>query len=134
MIHDKINLLLQDIGKHRENLKGLKKDMRQLEVVDNEDYRNLKKSVKDLRSQIKDMEEEWQEDLHSDDHYNQLRELRMKAEEDLALDFEKLNLELAKLPAKPFDMNIDTESGPVRVQIQPEMKVYVNGKEEKRKI
>ena len=134
MIHDKINLLLQDVAKHKESLKGLKKDMRQMEVVDNDDYRNLKKTAKDLRMQAKDMEDELEEELHGDDHYNQLRELRMTAEEDLAHVFEKLNQALLTLPPKPFDMNMDTENGPVRVQIQPEMKLYVNGKEEKRKI
>ncbi len=134
MVHDKIALLLQDIEKLKEKLKDVKKDRKQEEVVDTEAYRELKKAAKDLRAQVKDMDDEHKENLKSDSFYNQLRELQLKTEEDLAQMNSKLFELIDELPKKFFEMNVDIDQGRVKVQVQPEMKVFVNGKEEKRRI
>jgi len=134
MVHDKIALLLQDIAKLKEKLKDVKKDRKQEEVVDTEAYRELKKAAKELRAQVKDMDDEHKENLKSDSFYNQLREMQLKAEEELAQMNGKLFELIDELPKKFFEMNVDIEEGKVKVQVQPEMKVFVNGKEEKRRV
>lgn len=133
MIQDKISLLITDISGLKEKLKGIKKDMKHSEKNENEDYIELKKASKEMKAQVKDLEEAWKSELQSDDHYNTLRELRLKAEEDIAHARQGLFECLAKMPQKPFHINLETESGLIRVQIQPEMKIYLNGKEEKGK-
>lgn len=133
MIEDKIVLILKDINELKEKLKEIRKDIKIDEQIDTDEYIALKKVLKEAKEQVKDHEEEHRKDLHSDESYNQLRELKIKKEEELAHAYEDLFLNVAKLPQKPFQMNLETENGPVRLQIQPEMRVYVNGKEEKRK-
>lgn len=134
MVHDKIALLLKDISKLRDKLKDVKKDKKQEEVVDTEAYRELKKAAKELRAQVKDMDDEHKEELKSDSFYNQLREMQLKTEEELAQMNAKLFELIDELPKKFFEMNVDIEDGKVKVQVQPEMKVFLNGKEEKRRI
>ncbi len=133
MVHDKIALLLKDISKYKEQLKGIKQDMKIEETIENDDYFHLKKASKDLKSQVKDMETEHLAELASDDHYTKLRGMRLKAEEDLAHTNEQLFKTLDELPKKYFEMQLETENGPVKVQVQPEMKLFMNGKEEKKR-
>lgn len=133
MIEDKIVLVLKDINDLKDKLKEIRKDMKIDEEIDTDEYIELKKLLKEAKQQVKDKEEEHLKDLQSDESYNQLRELKIKKEEELAHAYEDLFLHVAKLPPKIFQMNVETENGPVRLQIQPEMRVYVNGKEEKRK-
>lgn len=132
MVEDKITLALQDIAKLKEALRDIKKDMKVEEKIDNEQYLQLKSAYKGLRGQIKDMEEDHEEELKKDDFYNSLRELKLKKEEELAHANKDLFDAVAKLPAKPIQMKMETEAGPVNIQIQPEMRVFVNGKEEKK--
>lgn len=134
MVHDKIALLLKDISKIKENLKGVKKDIKVEEKLTSERYLELKAALKEMKAQVKEMEEEHLADLASDEHYGKLRELRLKNEEDLAHANQDLFKALEELPKKYFEMQIETENGPVKVQGQPEMKIFLNGKEEKRKV
>jgi len=133
MVHDKIALVLKDVSKLKDKLKEVKKDMKQEEVVSTEDYIQLKAAYKSLRMQVKDIEEAHKQELADDDFYNQLRELRLKTEEELALANEKLFDLVADLPQKFMEMDVETEGGRVKVQIQPEMRLYMNGKEEKQR-
>lgn len=133
MIQDKISLLIKDINELKDKLKDIKKDMKHSEKNEDEAYVELKKASKEMKAQVKDMEDEWMSELQTDDHYNKLREIRLKAEEDIAHARQDLFECLTKMPQKPFQMNLETESGLIRVQIQPEMKIYLNGKEEKGK-
>lgn len=133
MIHDKISLALQDIAKIKESLKGIKKDIKSEEKIVNDQYIDLKRTLKDLKLQVKGFEDDVIQELHEDDHYNKLREMRMKGEEDLAKATERLFKFVAELPQKAISMDMETEDGPVKVNIQPEMKVFVNGREEKRR-
>jgi len=131
MVHDKIQILLKELTSLKDKLGDLKKDMRKEEKVEREDYLELKKAYKDLRAQIKEIEEDHEDELKSDDYYNKMREMRLNLEEDVALKKQELFTLIGQLPVKPVQIKMDTESGVVNINIQPEMRVYVNGKEEK---
>ena len=133
MVEDKVKLALMDIAKLKDKLKSIKRDMREDEKLVADDYVQLKIQTKEMKGQMKDMENEHLEELKSDETYDKLREMRLKAEEDLAHSSEDLFMALSKLPQKSFEMSLETEVGTLRVQVQPEMRVYVNGKEEKKK-
>ncbi|PKL37013.1 hypothetical protein CVV38_03960 [Candidatus Peregrinibacteria bacterium HGW-Peregrinibacteria-1] len=133
MVDGKILLVLKDLAKHRETLKLVKKEMKKMEKVENEDFEKLRKTVKDLRMQLKDMEDEHRSTLLEDDDYNSLREEQLELEESLAHSLEKLYEYVATLPAKFVQLDLETEMGTMKVQINPEMKVYVNGREEKKR-
>lgn len=134
MIEDKISLALKDIKKMKEELKDLKKDLKREEKMDTEEYLELKKAYEDLRKQKKAMEESWQTELAGMEGYQKLREMKVQKEEDMANAYQQLFQHIAALPPKPFLMNVEFEEGPTRVQIMPEMHLYLNGKEEKKKL
>ncbi|MFA5947517.1 MAG: hypothetical protein WC806_00900 [Candidatus Gracilibacteria bacterium] len=134
MIEDQIPLMLQNIDKLKNHLKEVKKDIKDEEKIDTEKYIELKKAYKEMKAQFKEYEEEELRDLKSDESYAKLIEIRMKAEEDLANARVKLFEAISKLPQKFFEMSMDTERGPVKVQIVPDMRVFLNGKEEKKKM
>lgn len=133
MIEDKISLVIKDIRKLQNELKEIRKDLKQEEKIETEEYEQKKKVLKDLKQEVKDYEEEWERELLSDEAYNKLRELKIQKEEDIALANQKLFEAIEKLPQKLFVMNMDTDEGIVKIQIQPEMRVYLNGKEEKKR-
>lgn len=133
MIEDKISMALKDLRKLKQELHDLKKDMKQDEKIDSEEHIDLKKASKDLKMQVKDVEDKWMQDLLKDESYVKLREMKMAKEEEVAQVNQKLFELIAQLPPKYFQMNMETEEGPIRVQIQPEMRVYLNGKEEKKR-
>ena len=133
MIEDKISLALKEIKKLKQELQDIKKDMRAEEKIDSEEYIDLKKTYKDLKLQVKDLEEQWMLNLMKDAQYVKLKEMKVKKEEEVAQANQKLFEQIAKLPPKFFQMNVETEEGPIRVEVHPEMRVYLNGKEEKKR-
>ncbi len=134
MIEDKISLALKDIKKMKDELKDLKKDLKREEKMDTQEYLELKKAYEDIRRQKKDMEESWQKELAGMDSYQKLREMKLQKEEDMANAYQKLFGHIAELPPKPFIMNVEFDEGPTKVQIMPEMHLYLNGREEKKKV
>lgn len=132
MVEDKIQLQLQDLAKLQAKLKEIKHDIKVDETIEDNRYEELKGTYKQMKKQMKDFEEEYLQDLKKDNSYNQLRELKVKTEEELALAREKLFENIAKLPQKHMQMNVDTEGGMVKITIQPEMRLYLNGKEQLR--
>lgn len=133
MIQDQISLMLQEIAKLKEKLKEIKKDIKLEERIESEQYEELKKALKEMKAQVKDFEEQEMAELRKEESYAKLKELKMKAEEDIALANEKLFKAIGQLPPKPFEMNVDLEAGPVRVQVIPDMRIFLNGKEEKKR-
>lgn len=133
MIEDKLALALKELNKLKQELKDLKKDLKAEEQIDSEEYLDLKKAYKDLKAQVKDVEDKWEQELLKDEQYAKLREMKVKKEEEVAASSEKLFEIIQELPPKFFQMNVDMEEGPVRVQVQPEMRVYLNGREEKKR-
>ena len=133
MIDDQIKLALQEIKKKKEELRDIKKDIREEEKIDSPEYQDLEKAFKDLKRQVKDFKDQWMLEMQTDEHYNKLREMKISKEEDIADATGKLFELIAKLPQKPVDINMDSEQGPVRVQIMPEMRLYLNGREERRR-
>ncbi|MDP2624859.1 MAG: hypothetical protein Q8P27_01605 [Candidatus Peregrinibacteria bacterium] len=134
MIDDKIILVLQEIRKLRFELKEIKKDVKKEEKIVDEEYVIMKKTAKEMKEQVKDFEENWNRELRQDEDYKKLIEMQMEKDEDIANRMAELYDFVRQLPQKLWETNMDTEEGPVRVQIQPEMRVYLNGREEKRRI
>lgn len=133
MIEDKISLALKQLGKLKQELGEYRKDMKADEKIDDPQYLDLKKAYKDLRGQMKEKEEQWVRDLLEDKQYVDLREMKEKKEEEIALLNQKIFELIGELPQKFFQMDVQTENGPVKVQIQPEMRMYLNGREEKKR-
>lgn len=134
MVHDKIQLSIKEVRKREEKLKGIKKDMRAEEKIEDEQYQDLKRGLKEMRLQVKDLEDDALEDLQKSEFYNELRELRLKAEEGLAQERENLFKLLEQLPLKPFEIDVKDEEGMVKIQATPVMRIFVNGKEIKNKV
>lgn len=133
MIEDKIQLILKDIKKTKEELHDIKKDLRDEEKLDTPEFMELKKAYEDLRKQKKEIEEKYKLELANDESYQKLREMKIQKEEEMAEQNAKLFKLIDELPPKPFIMNMETEEGPVKVQIVPDMRLFLNGKEEKKR-
>ena len=133
MIEDKIVLSLKEIRTLKQELQDIKKDMKGDEKIDSDEYIDLKKTYKDLKAQVKDLEDQWMLNLLKDASYVKLREMKVKKEEEIAQANQKLFKSVAELPPKFFQMNVETEEGPVHFEVHPEMRVYLNGKEEKKR-
>ena len=86
-----------------------------------------------MRAQVREFEDNFKKELHEDSDYQKLLEMKMEKEEEAANLVAELYHYVAKLPTKAWETNMQTEDGPVRVQVQPEMRVYINGKEEKKR-
>ena len=134
MIEDKIALHLKDLRKLKQELHEIKKDVKDEEKIETEEYLELKRTYKDLKTQVKDLEEKTLLSLAQDTSYQQLKEMQIKKEEEIAQLNAKLFEVVGELPPKFFQMNVETEEGAVRVQIQPEMRLYLKGKEEKKRV
>lgn len=133
MVEDKIALTLKKIQKLKMELRDVKKDLRYEEKLDTPEYLELKDSLKDLKKQVKDMEEEFMNELKQEEGYNKLREMVTNKEEEIARANQELFKHIATLPQKPFQMKVEHEAGPLQVDIMPEMRLYLNGKEEKKR-
>lgn len=134
MVEDKIALAVKNIQKLKMEFRDLKKDLRYEERLDTPEYLDLKGTLKDLKVQVKAMEEEFMNELKQEEGYNKLRELVSNKEEEIARANEGLFKHIAELPSKPFQIKVDDETGPMQVNIMPEMRLYLNGKEEKRRL
>jgi len=134
MIEDQISLVLTNLSKLKFKLKEIKKEIKLEGKIDVDEYLDLKAAYKDLRSQIKDMEEDWERQLMRDDSYKELLKLREQKDEEIAKANAKLFELIGKLPPKPFEMDMESEEGNVLIQIAPEMRIYLNGREEKRRV
>lgn len=132
MIDDQIRQGIQAIKKLKEELRDIKKDMKLEEKIDSPEYTDLERAFKDLRQQVKDFKDQWMNELKTDESYNKLREIRLAKEEEVAEATNDLFVLISKLPQKAVDMNMDGDNGPIRVQIMPEMRLYLNGREEKK--
>ncbi len=132
MIHDKIQLAIKELRKFEEELKSVKKDIREEEKIEDEQYVELKKSLKELKAQVKDFEEQQLGELRKTEFYGKLRELQLKTSEDMALAKEKIFVLLDQLPLKAFEMDLKDENTFAKVQALPEMRIFLNGKEIKK--
>lgn len=133
MSSDQIILSIQKVKTLKQELREVKGDMKDFEKVVRDDYDDLKQAFKDMKEQMKTIEEEWKKGLLEDKEYLDLREMKMKKEEEIAEHTKKLFEQLEKLPRQPVSFQVDTEAGPVNIQILPEMRLYMNGKEEKKR-
>lgn len=132
MIDDRIKILIAEIKKLKGDLRGIKKDIKEEEKIDTPEYVDLMRAFNDLKRQVNDYKDQWLNEIKGEEMYVKLRELKVAKEEEIAEAKNELFSTIAKLQLKPVDMNTDSEEGPVRVQIMPEMRLYLNGREEKR--
>ncbi len=132
MIHDKIQLAIKELRKQEEELKSIRKDIKEEEKIEDEKYLELKKALKELKAQVKDFEEQQLGELRKTEFYAKLREMQLKATEDLALAREKIFVLLDQLPMKAFEMDLREEENLTKVQALPEMRIFLNGKEIKK--
>lgn len=133
MIDDQIRQAIQNIKKLKDELRSIKKDIKEEEKIDSPEYMDLEKALKDLRKQVKEFKEQWMLEMQSDENYNKIREMKIEKEEDIAEANAKLFELISKLPPKPVDMNMESEEGPVRIQIVPDMRLFLNGREERKR-
>ncbi|OIP81094.1 hypothetical protein AUK45_02230 [Candidatus Peregrinibacteria bacterium CG2_30_44_17] len=133
MIEDQISLVLTDLNKLKFQIKEIKKEIKTEGKIDSEDYEAVKTAYKDLKSQVKDMEEDWERQLMRDESYLKLLKMREEKDEEIAKANAKLFELIGKLPPKPFEMDMESEDGNILIQIAPEMRIYLNGKEEKKR-
>ncbi len=133
MSADQILLAIQDLNKMKSELRELKRDMKDFEGVTREDYEELRKAYKDLRGQMKSIEDEWKKSLLEDKEYTTLRDMKVAKDEEIAASTKKLFDALEKLPKTPVTLKVEAESGLINVQIQPEMRLYLNGREERKR-
>lgn len=132
MIENKIQELIVALNRLKEEYKAIKKSIRTEEkITDETEYESLKRAYKQLKEQIKDFEDAYRSSLYEDEAYTELIKLKEQKEEEIVKNYEKLNKLIAELPQKPVEMKMETEEGHTNVQIFPEMRMYINGKEEK---
>lgn len=132
MIHDKIQLAIKEIRKFEAELKDVKQDIRKEEKIEDDKYEEMKRALKQMKEQVKDFEEEQLGELRKTEFYGKLREMQLKAKEDLALAREKLFVLVEQLPLKPFEMDLKEEEVFTKIQALPEMRIFLNGKEIKK--
>lgn len=132
MIHDKIQLAIKELRKLEAELKVVRQDIKEEEKIEDSKYAEMKAALKQMKAQMKDFEEEQLGELRETEFYGKLRELHLRAKEDLALAREKLFALLDQLPLKPFEMDLKGEETFTKIQALPEMRIYLNGKEIKK--
>ena len=129
MQKDKITLVLKDILKVKGELKELKKSIRGMEKCDEEKYVELKQAVKEMRIDMKEIQEMHMSDLMQDSEYHSLQELKMKKDEELAkYEAQLKNLLHEDHPKKIEDFPVVTDDGSHLVQVLVEPEVYIDGK------
>ncbi len=131
--NDDIALVLKDIDKAKKQLKEVKKSIKQESKIENNEYDDLKKKIKILRQDMKQMESDHESDLASDNAFIALKELKMKQEEELANLKAKFNKLIAQMPFpyQQMQLKFESDEGLVNVMMCPQMKLFLNGKEEK---
>lgn len=132
MVYDKIQLAIKELQKLEEELKSVKKDIKEEEKIEDEQYGELKKSLKDLKAQVKDYEEQQLGELRKTEFYGKLREMQLKTTEEMALAREKLFALIDQLPLKAFEMDLKDSITLTKIQALPEMRIFLNGKEIKK--
>ena len=128
---DKLAIILKDLAKLRFDHKEIKKDLKKEEKIETDEYLELKKALKDLKTQVKDYEDNYKRELCEMEDYQKLREMGVLKEEEVATKREELFKELNRLPKQFAKFEIEINEDIAKVEIQPAMKLYVNGKEEK---
>lgn len=132
MIEDKIKLIIQSMVRHREDVKELKKEKRNMEKKLPDELLDLQRAKKEITDQYKAREAEFLSELREDDQYKQILEDLILQEEKVSEQKEELFKQLSKLKQnQPFLFDMDVDGRLVKFQMEPAVKIYLNGKEEK---
>lgn len=132
MQQEKITTLLREIMQVQLELKITKKEIRGQEKITEEEFLELEKAARDLRDQVKAYKENYKSELMGDKDYVELLNEKMQLEEKLALQNKDLFAILSGLPPKSVNFKLNLEEGSDHnVDIRSEMRLYINGREEK---
>lgn len=129
----KIAEALKAMVKATNEIKELKKSIKEMEKVETEDYIGLKKTIKEMSAQAKEIKEKYEKELLSDLEYCTLKDLKTKKEEEKALAAQSVaELLYSDMPGKLLKLpNIETDEGILTAHVAQGLKLYVNGKEQK---
>ncbi len=134
MYDDKIKIAIQKLIKIRDEINDFKKDKRKMEKEIPEDLKELMKSLRDLKEQVKDKQDEFTKNLQEETTYQKLREMIVNKEEEIAEAKVQLWQAVSQIPQEKnisMDIKID-EARFIKLQTERDIRVYLNGKEEKK--
>lgn len=128
---EKITVLLQELVKLRVERKEIKKDLKNEEKIEREEYEDLKKTLRDLKTQVKDYEENYTRELAQMPDYQKLKELLVLKEEEIGSKRETLFKELAQMPQKFAKFEVALGDEKAQIELLPALRLFLNGKEER---
>lgn len=132
MTEDKIKLIIQSMVELRDELKEVKKEKKEKEKEVPEDIAELAMQKRDIGHQHKDRHDEFIKELREDKDYKQITKDIVLTEEKIAQKKQDLFKEIATLKRNiPLNMDIQVGDRLIKLQTEPTVKVYLNGKEEK---
>lgn len=128
-----VQTCLQDYYKKKNDLKVLKATIKQEEKdeMGTNEFLDLRASIKGLRADLKDMEDEAMEELRADEGYNALRQKVLEYTESTALAREALFAKIQALPPEPKQLTFDFEGSPQTANLRNKRELYINGKLDK---
>ncbi|MFT7183843.1 MAG: tetrahydromethanopterin S-methyltransferase subunit G [Oceanicoccus sp.] len=126
-----IKQLLEQLTVKMDEIKVMKKTLKEIESDIPMELEDLMIGLKDVRGQVKDRKDEHiNQIIETNDEYNEIREMIQDHAEQIAN--KKLELFSAATNAEREHGNIDEtvviEGAPQRLQTQREVTIYLNGK------
>ena len=128
-----ISKFYEAIFNDRRSLEGVKSAIKSFEKNDSGALERLKASRKDITGQIKEIEDEFDSELREDPEYMEQIELKEKLKEKIALSGQGFKKLINTLPKELKEIQLTVNGFGLKIQIMPDMKFFVNGKEDKLK-
>ncbi|MCK5027377.1 MAG: hypothetical protein KAS07_03085 [Candidatus Pacebacteria bacterium] len=127
-----VQTALQDYCRLKFGLKGLQKELRNIEkkAIETEEYKTKKEVITYAQEELKEMEQRNLEDNIDDVRWKELRMKILEVKEQKSHARAALSEKCAELPPEPTQLSLDLDSGPITVTIQDEKTLYFNGRKE----
>lgn len=130
---DAIRLAIEEMIRVRDELKEYKKEKKAMEKNHPDDLKELLVMKEDLQKQIKEHEQKLLAELREDKDYKQVVQDIVLSEEKLSEAREKLFKEISTLKQNiPINMDIQVDDRLIKLQTEPTVSVYLNGREERK--
>lgn len=130
---DAIRLAIEEMIRVRDELKEYKKEKKAMEKNHPDDLKELRLMKENLQKQIKEHEQKLLAELREDKDYKQVVQDIVLSEEKLSEAREKLFKEIATLKQNiPINMDIQVDDRLIKLQTEPTVSVYLNGREERK--
>lgn len=126
-----VSISFEKIFNRKKDLDTVNYVIKKMENNESDQYLQLKAAKKDLTKQMKALQDEYLLRLNDDPEYRRARKNRMEIEEDLAHARENFAKFISKLSPEHRRVQVNVNGFGLTIDITPELKVYVNGKEEK---